>query len=241
MFSAVTTKSSADAVFDQVVGEIVGGSLAPGSTLPGERELASQLAVSRSVVREALQRLSQSGLIEIRQGGATRVLDYQRATDLNLLSRLLINPDSTINVQVVRSILETRISIGSDAARLCASRATDGIGEQLGQFVDLIEATDDMTAKQEIDLEFWEAVVAGSGNIVYRLAYNGMAATYRPILDVITAVVEPELTDLRPHRRLVRAITRSDATGARRAALEILESSNAQWDDLLQAIELGED
>lgn len=240
MFSAVATKRSADAVFDQVVGEIVGGTLAPGSALPGERELASQLAVSRSVVREALQRLAQSGLIEIRQGGATRVRDYQQATDLNLLSRLIINPDSTINVDVIRSILETRISIGSDAARLCATRAPQESVAEMYELVGAIDATDDIVAKQELDLEFWEAVVAGSGNIVYRIAYNGMAATYRPVLDVITAVVEPELADLKPHRRMVRAIERGDEQAARRSALDVLQSSHQQWEDLLQSIERGD-
>ena len=54
MFSEVTTRRSADAVFDQVASHIVGGELEPGTALPANVELATQLNVSRSVVREAL-------------------------------------------------------------------------------------------------------------------------------------------------------------------------------------------
>ena len=87
MFQQVVAKSSADAVFDQVCEQIVGGGLEPGATLPGERELASQLNVSRSVVREALQRLAQAGLAEICQGGATRSTMPRAARAASIASR----------------------------------------------------------------------------------------------------------------------------------------------------------
>ena len=76
MFNEVAPQRTADAVFDQVRDQIVGGALVAGEALPGERELAAQLGVSRGVVREALQRLSQAGLIDIRHGGATRIRDF---------------------------------------------------------------------------------------------------------------------------------------------------------------------
>lgn len=237
MFSVINTKSSADAVFDQVADEIVRGSLTPGSKLPGERELASQLAVSRSVVREALQRLAQAGLIEIRQGGATTVLDYQDSCDLALLNRLIVDADQHINVNLIRSILQARIAIGSDAARLCALHATDDQVEAMRTTVESMQDTTDLVQRQRLDLRFWELVVAGSANLVYRLAFNGLAQTYRPILEVVTAMVEPEIADLRDHNRLVTAIERHEETRSVRAALTVLEASNSQWDFLLAEIE----
>lgn len=237
MFNQVSTKSNADAVFDQVWGQIVAGELAPGATLPGERELAAQLSVSRSVVREALQRLAQAGLVEIRQGGSTRILDYQTSTDINLLGRLLMRPDGSIDAVIVRSLLEMRIGIGADATRLCARRSTPELVAALGQLVDDLTTTEDVLEKQDIDLAFWSAIIAGSQNIGYRIAYNGLVATYHPLKEVIAAVVEPELLNVDGHRAVVAAIAGRDQQLAERSARALLESSSTEWAQLLEALE----
>src|SRR5438093_12123442 len=49
------------------------GELGPGAQLPGERELADRLGVSRGTVREAVQFLQALGLVEIRHGSGTFV------------------------------------------------------------------------------------------------------------------------------------------------------------------------
>ena len=236
MFSEVTTRRSADAVFDQVAGHIVGGELEPGTALPGERELATQLNVSRSVVREALQRLAQAGFVEIRQGGATRVLDYLTGTDIDLLGRLLVRADGSIDAVVLRSMLEMRISIGADATRLAAIRTTPELATRLTEIVKRLAATPDILEKQDIDLEFWAAIVSGSQNIAYRLAYNGLVATYGPLREVIAAVVKPELDNVTGHRRVVAAVGKGDSKAAERAARSLLESSSAEWTQLLDAL-----
>ena len=134
-------------------------------------------------------------------------------------------------------MLEMRISIGADAARLCALRTTPSLSATLDEFVTQLAASDDVLVSQGIDLDFWAAVVSGSQNIGYRLAYNGLASTYRPLLAVISAVVEPELQNIAGHRRIVRAIARGDAKAAERAARSLLESSSQHWTQLLEALE----
>lgn len=240
MFTAVTSKSSADIVFDQVADQIVGGQLAPGEALPGERELAAQLQVSRTVVREALKRLAQAGLVEIKQGGSTRVLDFQDSADMNLLNRLLITSDGSIDPKVLRSMIEMRICVGVDAARLCALRASEELPGQLRALVNQLEEAADVDHKQDIDLQFWEHVIVGSGNIVYRFAYNGLATTYHPIKGVIASLVEPELVNIEGHRRMVSAISRADAPAAEHAARDVLESSSMSWSDLIKTLESEE-
>lgn len=237
MFSEVTTRRSADAVFDQVCEQIVDGSLEPGTTLPAERELAAQLNVSRSVVREALQRLAQAGLVEIRHGGSTRVRDFKSGTDIEMLGRLLVHADGSIDAIVLRSMLEMRICIGADAARLCAMRTSPQLSDDLGGIVDRLDKTDDVLVKQDLDLQFWATVVIGSENIGYRLAYNGLEATYRPMREVIAAVVEPELRNVSGHRQMVSAIRAGDAPAAERAAKSLLETSSEEWAQLLAALE----
>src|ERR687897_2723438 len=86
----INRRSVPDEVFDQVLAEVVDGEIGAGETLPSERRLAEVLGVSRPAVREALQRMAQTRLVEVRQGGATTVRDFRRYAGLDLLPRLLV-------------------------------------------------------------------------------------------------------------------------------------------------------
>src|ERR1700712_4951146 len=99
-----------DDVFDQLLGEVVGGELTAGEALPSERHLAELLGVSRPAVREALQRLSQAGLVEVRHGGSTTVRDFRTSAGLDLLPRLLVR-DGRLDPSVGLSILQARQAI----------------------------------------------------------------------------------------------------------------------------------
>src|SRR5512135_2007978 len=62
----ITHRSLADTAAGKLAASILDGSLSPGSQLPPERELMSQLQISRSTLREALKRLDENKLIESR-------------------------------------------------------------------------------------------------------------------------------------------------------------------------------
>lgn len=78
MFQPIPRKLFALEVFEQFKERIVHGEVRPGASLPAERTLAAMLNVTRNAVREGLKRLEQVGLVAIRQGGATQVLEYRR-------------------------------------------------------------------------------------------------------------------------------------------------------------------
>src|SRR5689334_3204590 len=117
----ITKRLVPDDVFDQLLGEVVDGSLVAGDTLPSERRLAELLGVSRPAVREALQRMSATRLVEVRHGGATTVRDFQRYAGLDLLPRLLVRRGE-LDPEVARSVLEARLAIGPAVAALAAAR-----------------------------------------------------------------------------------------------------------------------
>ncbi len=58
----------AELTYNRLVDAILEGAFPPNSTLPGERQLAEMLGVTRSTLREALQRLAANGWLEIQQG-----------------------------------------------------------------------------------------------------------------------------------------------------------------------------
>ncbi|UGT59378.1 FadR/GntR family transcriptional regulator [Nocardia asteroides] len=117
----VVRRSVSADVFEQIAADVLSGELPPGSTLPSERQLAEALGVSRPAVREALQRLAGAGLVAVRQGDATTVLDYRHGSGLEILPRLLIR-DGVLEPAVARSILEVRLHNGPKVAELAAAR-----------------------------------------------------------------------------------------------------------------------
>ncbi|NEW36746.1 FadR family transcriptional regulator [Nocardia cyriacigeorgica] len=117
----VVKRSVSADVFEQIADDVLSGELAPGTALPSERQLAERLGVSRPAVREALQRLSAAGLVAVRQGDATTVLDYRRGAGLEVLPRLLVRAGA-LDPAVARSILEARLHNGPKVAELAAAR-----------------------------------------------------------------------------------------------------------------------
>src|SRR5215212_12225590 len=140
----ITRRLVPDDVFEQLLGEVVDGSLGPGDALPSERRLAELLGVSRPAVREALQRMSATRLVEVRHGGATTVRDFQRHAGLDLLPRLLVR-NGELDADTARSIVEARFAIAPHVAELAArrsARASTQPREALAAAVTALERSD---------------------------------------------------------------------------------------------------
>ena len=234
----VSRHSVSDAVFDQLVGEVLSGELRPGSELPGERVLTEVLGVNRQAVREALQRLAEAGLVDIRHGGRTRVTDYRIGAGLDLLPRLLIDAAGVVDREVAVSIMELRSCLGPDIARRCAQRASAEARAAVAEIVDTMAgAGDDLATLTTLDLGLWEALVEGSGNIAYRLAFNGLRRTYEPLTELLQATFAGELTDTTSRAALGAAVAAGDGDAAAAATQRILARGEEAVRDLLDALD----
>lgn len=201
-----------DVVHDRLRSSILEGELAPGDAVPSERMLASELGVNRHAVREALKRLEQAGLIRITHGGATRVLDWRDHGGMDLLLDL-VRGGAVVPAEVVRSVLEVRQLIGVDAARRCVESSTPDERERLAG---LAEAVADVVGG-DVDLvtdryeRLWHAMVAGSGNLAYRLMLNSLVDAVAALPGVRDAVVPADAGGL---RSLAQALRTGDAHAA---------------------------
>ncbi|MCB0917673.1 MAG: FadR family transcriptional regulator [Actinobacteria bacterium] len=240
MLTPIARQTATDSVFDQVAGEIVSGELGPGDILPSERALATALGVSRPALREALGRLAQAGLVQIRQGGSTQVTNWNDVAGLDLLPRLLL-VNGEVDVVVVRSIFEMREVIGTDAARLCARRADTATRERISNEAGAMSISDDPAELAPIALRFWRQVINGSGNIAYRMAHNSLAVTYEPMMDIVAELLRRELTDVRAHQELAAAIAAADEPRARELARHVLRLSEPDWKSALIMIGAQDD
>lgn len=223
----VQRKSLPDAVFEQLMAEIVAGGVPPGGTLPPERALTEQLGVNRQAVREALQRMHLLGLIDIRHGEPTRVRDFRNEASPELLSWLVIRPDGSIDPAVVRSVFELRATIGADAARLCATRAVpELVDELLGVTaqMDVALAAGDDVELFTLSERFWGLVIDGADNVAYQLLLNVLRRVYSPIpLEAIAALVADELHDVAGHKRVASTISKHQERHAELAARKVLD------------------
>jgi DNA-binding FadR family transcriptional regulator len=172
-----------DVVHSRLRGQILSGRLAPGDALPGERALSEAFGVNRHAVREALKRLQQAGLVQIAHGGSTRVLDWRAHGGLDLLFDLAPRGEDP-PPEILRSLLELRATVGVDAARRCAERASKRLRQEIARLATQTAASarnGDAAAAFAQYERLWQLIVEGSRNLAYRLALNSLLAGARDV------------------------------------------------------------
>ncbi len=232
----VHRRSVTDDVFDQVLAEVLDGGIAAGEPLPSERRLAEVLGVSRPAVREALQRMAQTRLVDVRHGGATTVRDVASSAGLDLLPRLLVR-SGKLDTAVARSVLEARLAVGPAVAALAAERGGAGLAASLVGTLDELAATDDDVERQEHALAFWDAVVDAADSLVFQLMFNSLRAAYEPALEALAPLMAEEVGQVEAYRLLAAAIGAGDPEVARAAADRVLRPATASLVAALAALE----
>jgi GntR family transcriptional repressor for pyruvate dehydrogenase complex len=210
-----------DRVAEVISDEITSGRLSPGERLPSEVQLVEQLGVSRTVVREAVSRLRNAGLVEPRQGSGVFVL-APRMKPLDLSAEAQQTKASVLQVVEVRRAME------GEAAALAATRATPEDIRRIRAALDAIDA--DVRAGGDgvdADLAFHQSVVDSTGNPV-------LAETLRYIGSLmhsgmrVTRANEARRADFtaqvrREHQLMLEAIELGDPEAARAAARQHME------------------
>ena len=216
---AVQVTSLPDQVFGQLTSEIVCGRYAPGEQLPSERTLTQVFGVNRHVIREAVKRLEQIGLVRVSQGGPTRALDFRTTAGLDLLAVIaehaeVIKPQPAL----FAAALEMRAGIGVDLVRLCAERAGDDVRADLTLIASEFAAVGGGTQILQIDERFWQRILDGAGNLAYQLAFNSLIRATHAIPEVSLPWLEQELRRSEHRAPLAAAIASRDVDGAAEAA-----------------------
>ncbi|MBI2246297.1 MAG: FadR family transcriptional regulator [Nocardioides sp.] len=232
----VNRRSVPDEVFDQVLSEVVEGGIGAGEALPSERRLAEVLGVSRPAVREALQRMAQTRLLDVRHGGATTVRDFRRYAGLDLLPRLLVRRGE-LDPAVARSILEARLVVGPGVAALAAERGGPALEPVLAETVAALEGTEDGIERQRHALTFWDLVVDAADSMVFRLMFNSLRAAYEPALEALAALMAEEVGQVGAYRLLTAAIGAGDPETARAAADRVLRPATTSLLTALAALD----
>lgn len=161
-FAEIARERVSDRVAGELMRMISTGGLAPGERLPGERQLAEMMSVSRVSIRAALQQLKARGLIESVQGGGTRVVSTMKELDSPLTTLVRIDPEN------LRDLVELRGSLEVWASKRAARRGDPDAISNLGEIVERMSQGQTRRDYQaEDDLAFHLAVAKASGSPVY--------------------------------------------------------------------------
>jgi DNA-binding FadR family transcriptional regulator len=230
----VSRQSLSESVYLQLQDKIVRGELAPESALPSERALSEALAVNRGAVREAIKRLQQAGLVAVRHGGNHTICNFEEEAGLELLPSLLVDGRGRLDIEVLRSIMAMRSALAPEVAASAAEKGGEALAAKLETLLDRMrQAERDLVQLQSLVFDFWKTLVAGSGNIAFRLAFNSMTKTYVQAWDAMRRPLEPELRDIGNLRAIAAAVRARDVQAARTAARRHIEIGRAAMDKAL--------
>jgi len=195
-----------------VVAEILNDNLAIGDKLPSEKKLTEEFNVSRTVVREALRVLEESGLVEIRKGpkgGAfvTRSLHKPVSSSLkNLITHGQITIDHLFDV---RALIEPHIAVQA------AMNAKQKDLKALGDLLDESSAhLDDVSLVKANNIRFHLLLSRAAGNPVLSIVMESVTELVQEFSrDFADSSFGKEYLEL--HRRLLRLIRERRAEEAR--------------------------
>lgn len=181
MYTPIQSLKVFEQVAVQIEQRILDGELRSGDRLPTERELAEQFQVSRTAVREALKTLAQKGLVDMRPGRGTIVIDGASSAlqnSIGLAMRLKLGEvGGSNNLVEVREILEVEI------AGLAAARATE---KEIAAMRDAVQTMD-------LSLQNADAFIAADNRFHEALA----EATQNPLILILVKSIVNLLSEQR--------------------------------------------
>lgn len=223
---AISLTPPARAALDEQIAEtilhaVIAGELPIGEPLPPERELAEQLSVNRTSLRQALARLEQMGLVRSRQGSGNVVQDPSTLTDPAVVRVLA----QRIGPELLDELLELRSALGSLMGRLAAERATDAEMEVLSQLFAMVVDADESAQRQASELAFFGALATATHNRPLLALTRWVAATYGVAPEGFTAAFDDANAVLEGLERILKAVHRRQGVAAGRAVEAYLVAS----------------
>ena len=217
VFEPVQTPTTFEGTVDRLGTAIRLGILAPGSRLPSERDLAEQLAISRSTLRQAITALVESGHLTSLRGrrGGTFVVPEPP----------LAEGSAGPLPEGWHQVLDLRIAVEVGAVTLAADRAGAEPLAIMGDAVERMEAATDFDDYRRADVRFHIAIAQASR--VPRLVAL-MTEIQSEVTELIAHIAHPPQV-LRhsnaDHRRLIDTLARRDAARATRVVRRHLDGT----------------
>lgn len=239
-FKPIKPKKVSTQIADQIRASILAGEFNPGDKLPPERELAEMFGVSRPSVREALNMLAVSGLVETYQGGGTVVRSLvENAAGMALTELIRIDGDRALDV------IEVRKGMESWTAWYAAERALPEDVRRLETIVKGMAANlSGLQSSEDLDANFHTLVARATHNVVWfhmmQSIFDAMQEFQRDVWRAVYLTEEDQRSLYTHHLRIYEAIRDKNPEAARNAMLEHLAFAQQRCSAYVSTLGNGE-
>jgi GntR family transcriptional regulator, transcriptional repressor for pyruvate dehydrogenase complex len=210
---------------------IQNGELPPGSRLPPENQLAAQMGLSRSGVREAVKVLEAARVLDVRRGNGTYVTSLAPHLLLQGIGFAveLLQPEQLLEVMEVRRLLEPA------ATAVAAGRMSEEQLDELEEIMQRMRAVvDDAEQLMQYDIAFHRLVMVGTGNETLTSLLDGLSSkTVRARIWRGLVLGNVAHTTIDEHQAILAALRARDAALAGAAALVHVNTSSSSLRALL--------
>jgi DNA-binding FadR family transcriptional regulator len=219
VFTPVQTPTAFDETVERLGTAIRIGLLSPGTQLPPERDLATQLGISRSTLRQALTALVQSGHL-------TSLRGRKGGTFVAIEPPLVIAADAEPLNDAAWAILDRRVAVEIGTVMLACERGDAAHFDKLDVAVARMEATDDFEEYRRADVSFHIGISEAAARSPRLVA--SMTEVQGQMSDLISQIPHPQqvLTHSNhQHERLVKSLRKGDTTRAVKQMREHIEGT----------------
>lgn len=212
----------------QLMTAILGGEYGPGTHLPGERELAHKLGITRPTLRETLHKLAAEGWITIQHGKQTVVNDYWKSGGLRLLSTVIkytvsLPPDFILNLLEVRGVIFPAL------ARKAAKNNSKALFSHLKKAELLDDSAD---AIMLFDWELQMLIASESGNPVWTLLLNDFAGVFGNMASKYFSIPKNRTLSIIYYKEFLRALS-EDGDAVEAVVKSALNNSIGSWKEMI--------
>ena len=220
-----TPTRPAELIETRLINAILDDQFPINSNLPPERDLATQLGVTRPTLREGLQRLARDGWIEIRHGKSTRVRDYWHEGNLAVLGAIARHLDH-LPADFVPNLLQIRSLLAPTYAQLAVKRAGKSIVKMLRTCQDLPDTPESFA---QADWELHQRLTVESGNPIFTLIFNGFQDLYPAMGQLYFSSARARARSRQFYADLLAAAQAGDAAQAAQIMQAVMDDSLKLW------------
>ena len=220
---AIRKKSVVDQIMDRLLSDITRGRYKPGTKLPNEYELISEMQVSRNSLREAVKILTAMGIVEIRRGDGTYVCSQVNPSAFDNVVYSIVSGQSTSG-----EMLELRQILDDATVRLAIEKITPEELERLEKNVqemkNAIRSNDSETA-QECDFRFHMMLIESCKNVFFIRIVKGVYSIFKSSIGENVYLEKVDSQAPVYHQRMIDCIKQKDY----RHVHEVVADSLITW------------
>lgn len=238
VFEKLSVPSLKEAFVQTMLEKIISGELKPGDKLPAERDLASQMGISRTSVNHGILELESMGFVKINPRHGTTVVDYMKYQTPQTLSAVMNYGSIELNHPLFHDLMETRVLLEREGASLACTNAYEKTLQKMQDDINSITGSQEKVT--DAIYLFHYHMMQASGNSVYAMIFRGFESTIKVLIKRHYELKsEDTASATREHQMLLDSIKAKHRKQAAILAEQIIRKGETVLEEKYQASSAG--